>query len=81
MLDWTDEHKMLRDAIRSFVDATITDLESRNPGLKFRTHWISKLGFGRDEEYAPYSNETRISTTASSRARSGPRTRATTAGA
>ncbi len=47
------------DAIQPFVEATFTDLESRNPGLEFRTHWITKLGFGRDEEYAPYTNETR----------------------
>ena len=26
MLDWTDEHKMLRDAIRSFVDKEIVPL-------------------------------------------------------
>ncbi len=49
------------DAIQPFVEATVTDLESRNPGLEFRTHWITKLGFGRDEEYAPYTNETRDS--------------------
>ena len=50
------------DAIQPFVEATLTDLEGRNPGLKFRTHWITKAGFGRDEEYAPYTNETRTST-------------------
>ncbi|MDJ0974996.1 MAG: prepilin-type N-terminal cleavage/methylation domain-containing protein [Planctomycetota bacterium] len=49
------------DAIQPFIEATLTDLESRNPGLKFRTHWISKSGYGRDEEYAPYTNETRDS--------------------
>jgi hypothetical protein len=26
MLDWTDEHKMVRDAIRSFVDKEIVPL-------------------------------------------------------
>lgn len=49
------------DAIQPFIEATLTDLESRNPGLKFRAHWITKLGFGRDEEYAPYTNEDRDS--------------------
>ncbi|MFV1959519.1 MAG: hypothetical protein ACC662_08930, partial [Planctomycetota bacterium] len=49
------------DAIQPFVEATLTDLESRNPGLEFRTHWITKEGFGRDDEYAPYTNETRDS--------------------
>ena len=49
------------DAIQPFVEATFSDLEARNPGLVFRTHWITKLGFGRDEEYVPYTNETRDS--------------------
>jgi len=49
------------DAIQPFIEATLTDLESRNPGLKLRTHWITKLGYGRDEEYAPYTNEERDS--------------------
>ncbi len=49
------------DAIQPFIEATLTDLESRNPGLEFRTHWITKEGFGRDEEYAPYTNEARDS--------------------
>jgi hypothetical protein len=49
------------DAIQPFVEATLTDLESRNPGLTFRTHWITKLGYGRDEEYAPATNEVRDS--------------------
>ena len=49
------------DAIQPFVEATLTDLESRNPGLKFRAHWITKTGFGRDQEYAPYTNEARDS--------------------
>lgn len=50
------------DAIKPFVDATLQDLEARNPGLVFRTHWVTTSGYGRDEEYAPYTNETRIST-------------------
>ena len=49
------------DAIQPFLEATLTDLENRNPGLSFRTHWITKLGYGRDEEYAPYTNEERNS--------------------
>ncbi len=49
------------DAIQPFIEATLADLESRNPGLKLRTHWITKLGYGRDEEYAPYTNEERDS--------------------
>ena len=44
-------------AMRPFVEGTLTDLQVRNPGLEFRTHWITTLGYGRDEEYAPYTNE------------------------
>ncbi|MDF1702344.1 MAG: prepilin-type N-terminal cleavage/methylation domain-containing protein, partial [Planctomycetota bacterium] len=50
------------DAVQPYVEAALTDLETRNPGLKFRTHWVTRLGYGRDEEYAPYTNENRSST-------------------
>jgi prepilin-type N-terminal cleavage/methylation domain-containing protein len=48
-------------AIQPFVEAALLDLEVRNPGLEFRPHWITSLGYGRDEEYAPYINEERDS--------------------
>jgi prepilin-type N-terminal cleavage/methylation domain-containing protein len=38
------------------VEAAITDLESRNPGLSLRTHWITKASYGRNEQYTPYIN-------------------------
>lgn len=50
------------DAIKPFIDNTLADLEARNPGLEFRAHWITKSGYGRDEDYAPYTNEVRVST-------------------
>lgn len=50
------------DSIKPFIDATLGDLEARNPGLEFRVHWITTSGYGRDDQYAPYTNETRIST-------------------
>jgi prepilin-type N-terminal cleavage/methylation domain-containing protein len=50
------------DAMQPFVQAALADIEARNPGLQFRVHWITKLGYGRDDEYAPYTNETRLST-------------------
>jgi len=49
------------DAIQPFIEATLKDLEGRNPGLRFRTHWVTTLGYGRDEEYAPYTNDQRDS--------------------
>jgi hypothetical protein len=39
-----------------FVKNSINDLQSRNPGLVFRTHWINTLSYGRDQEYLPYVN-------------------------
>lgn len=46
------------DSIKPFVESMITDLETRNPGLEFRTHWITKASFGRNPTYRPYVNET-----------------------
>jgi hypothetical protein len=45
------------DSIRPFVESMVTDLENRNPGLTFRTHWITKASFGRNEAYRPYTND------------------------
>ena len=45
------------DAIRPFVESMITDLENRNPGLSFRTHWITKASFGRNQSYRPFTND------------------------
>jgi len=45
------------DSIKPFVESMITDLENRNPGLSFRTHWITKSAFGRNQAYRPYTNE------------------------
>jgi hypothetical protein len=44
--------------IKPLVENAIQEMESRNPGLVFRTHWITKLAYGRDKEYLPYINET-----------------------
>jgi prepilin-type N-terminal cleavage/methylation domain-containing protein len=50
--------------LRPFVENFIQDLQARNPGLQFRTHWITKLSYGRDELYTPYMNDTADSTNA-----------------
>jgi len=34
----------------------IQDVMNRNPGLRIRTHWITRLSYGRDPFYAPYVN-------------------------
>lgn len=44
------------DSIRPFMESMITDLETRNPGLELRTHWITKASFGRNQTYRPYTN-------------------------
>jgi prepilin-type N-terminal cleavage/methylation domain-containing protein len=38
------------------VRNAIGDLQARNPGLVFRTHWITTLSYGRDLLYKPYMN-------------------------
>jgi len=45
------------DSIKPFVESMINDLENRNPGLQFRTHWITKASFGRNQGYRPYTND------------------------
>jgi hypothetical protein len=44
------------DAIQPFVESTLSELELLNPGLSFRTHWITKLGYGATRS-TPYTNE------------------------
>ncbi|HEV7240820.1 MAG TPA: prepilin-type N-terminal cleavage/methylation domain-containing protein [Thermoanaerobaculia bacterium] len=39
-----------------FVQNAVAELQSRNPGLEFRVHWITKLSYGRDIEYRPLVN-------------------------
>lgn len=40
-----------------FVRNAINDLQSRNPGLIFRTHWITTLAYGRNLLYKPFINK------------------------
>jgi len=42
--------------IRPAFDSVLQDLKTRNPGLEFRTHWITSLSYGRDTFYKPYIN-------------------------
>ncbi len=44
------------DSMKPFVESMLMDLENRNPGLSFRTHWITKAAFGRNQAYRPYTN-------------------------
>lgn len=45
-----------------FAERAMQELESRNPGLEFRKHWIRTLSYGRDREYRPFVNEANPST-------------------
>ena len=42
--------------MKPMFDNVIQDLQSRNPGLELRVHWITRLGYGRDLCYTPYIN-------------------------
>jgi hypothetical protein len=46
------------DSMKPFMESMVMDLQTRNPGLQFRTHWITKAAFGRNGLYRPYTNET-----------------------
>jgi len=42
--------------LKPMVDELISDLQTRNPGLEIRPHWITRLAYGRDPYYTPYTN-------------------------
>ena len=42
---------------RRFFEAALRQLESKNPWLGFRVHYISRLSVGRDPHYRPYVND------------------------
>lgn len=42
--------------LRPIMNNMISDMQTRNPGLEFREHWITRMSFGRDPFYAPYVN-------------------------
>jgi len=49
------------DALSNMIPVfnnVVQDLQTRNPGLEWRTHFITRLSYGRDPYYAPYLNET-----------------------
>ncbi len=43
-------------ALRPTFERLLDDLEYRNPGLRYRRHYVSRFGFGRDPYYLPYMN-------------------------
>jgi hypothetical protein len=43
--------------MRAVLETAVASLEERSPGLRFRLHWISELGYGRDPLYVPFVNE------------------------
>jgi len=45
-------------ALRSSVEARLRAACGDAPGLDFRVHWITRLGYGRDQLYVPYCNDT-----------------------
>lgn len=46
--------------LRPVVENAFSDLESSNPGLKFRVHWITRSGYGRDPFYSPQINDEKL---------------------
>jgi len=51
--------------MKPMIDNIIQDLQTRNPGLEWRIHWITRLSYGRDPHYAPYMNTTNKTNTTS----------------
>ncbi|MEO8036590.1 MAG: prepilin-type N-terminal cleavage/methylation domain-containing protein, partial [Acidobacteriota bacterium] len=50
------------ESLQPFVQTALSNLQARNPGLEFRSQFITKLSYGRDREYKPYINATTPST-------------------
>lgn len=48
---WTTVSEM-----KAKVGGVIQSIQTRNPGLEIRPHWITRLGYGRDILYAPNIN-------------------------
>ncbi|MDZ4057248.1 MAG: prepilin-type N-terminal cleavage/methylation domain-containing protein, partial [Polynucleobacter sp.] len=42
--------------VRPMFETTLNDLEARNPGIQYRRHYITEIGYGRDPYYLPYIN-------------------------
>lgn len=42
---------------RAQFNAALTKMKSTNSGIAFRTHWITRLSEGRDDQYRPYINQ------------------------
>jgi len=42
--------------LTAFIENSLGDMEARNPGMRFRRHWVTKAAYGRDQEYRPYFN-------------------------
>lgn len=43
--------------IKPMFDNIVQDLQTRNPGLEWRTHWVTRMSYGRDPYYTPYVND------------------------
>lgn len=51
-------------SLRSSLEARLQAASSDAPGIEFRLHWITRLGYGRDELYTPYVNDGLVATAA-----------------
>jgi prepilin-type N-terminal cleavage/methylation domain-containing protein len=43
--------------LRPMIANIIEDIQARNPGVIFKTHWITQMSYGRDTQYKPYIND------------------------
>jgi len=44
-------------SMQSTFSTVLSDMQSRNPGLEVRAHYITQTGFGRDPLYKPFINQ------------------------
>jgi hypothetical protein len=43
-------------SVQALIETAAVELQTIENGLKLRLHWITKLGYGRDESYTPFVN-------------------------
>lgn len=43
--------------LQPIFDSMVEDLKVRNPGLNLRVHYVTRMAYGRDPFYMPYTND------------------------
>lgn len=53
---------VLTSKLRPIMDGVVQNLQAINPGLVIRSHWITRMAYGRDPYYTPWINSSALGT-------------------